>query len=255
MSANYVQVPPNSTGVKLQTFENTISGNAVDAEAVVIVDTTGTAIPTSNTTVGGAVPSDTTTIGGSDYGGSPVSHPLKIDSNGAIAIGSSVSLTVTQPTAANLNATVSGNVNQTLGSPGYAAITDGTHGPAAVKAASTAAVATDPALVVAISPNNSLAVAISGTLTDRSGTVTTGGTSQQIAAANSSRKFLLIENPSNATEVLYVNFTTAASTTAKNSIELNAGGSIQLNAGTYITTEAVNVTAVTTSHAFIAKEG
>jgi hypothetical protein len=115
VSNNFVQVPPNSTGVKLQTFENTISGNAVDAEAVVIVDTTGTAIPTSNTTVGGAVPTDTTTIGGSDYGGSPVSHPLKIDSNGAIAIGSSVALTVTQTTASNLNAEVVGA--GTAGSP------------------------------------------------------------------------------------------------------------------------------------------
>jgi len=45
------------------------------------------------------------------------------------------------------------NVNQTLATPGYEAITDGTHGPAAVKAASTPPAATDPALVVAISPN------------------------------------------------------------------------------------------------------
>ena len=50
------------------------------------------------------------------------------------------------------------NVNQTLGTPAYAAVTDGTNGPAAVKPASTPAVATDAALVVAISPNNSLTV-------------------------------------------------------------------------------------------------
>ncbi len=66
----------------------------------------------------------------------------------------------TQPVSGTIAATESGvwNVNQTLGTPGYEAITDGTHGPAAVKVASAAAVATDPALVVAISPNNTVAV-------------------------------------------------------------------------------------------------
>jgi hypothetical protein len=44
MSNNYVQVPPNSTGVKLQTFENTVGGNTVDAEAVALVDPSGTSI-------------------------------------------------------------------------------------------------------------------------------------------------------------------------------------------------------------------
>jgi hypothetical protein len=37
MANNYVQVPPNSTGVKMQTFENTVGGNVVDAEAVTLV--------------------------------------------------------------------------------------------------------------------------------------------------------------------------------------------------------------------------
>jgi len=42
MSNNFVQVPPNSTGLKMQTFENTVSANTVEAEAVVLVHSDGT---------------------------------------------------------------------------------------------------------------------------------------------------------------------------------------------------------------------
>lgn len=78
--------------------------------------------------------------------------------------------TVTQATAANLNATVTGTVTSNIGTTGGLAldvtltggtaknrITDGTN-TAAVKAASTAPLSTDPALVVAISPNSSVVV-------------------------------------------------------------------------------------------------
>src|ERR1044072_454479 len=51
----------------------------------------------------------------------------------------------------------------------------------------------------------------SGALTDRSGTITTGGTSQQMMAANGTRSYLLISNnaPPNL-EALWINFGTAA---------------------------------------------
>jgi hypothetical protein len=93
-----------------------------------------------------------------------------------------------------------------------------------------------------------------GTLTDRSGTVTTGGTSQQLAAANPGRKYLLIENPTTATEALYVNFTAAASTAGSSSISISPGGSLTMSAATYVSQEAVTVTATTTGHGFTAKE-
>jgi hypothetical protein len=147
MSNNYVQVPPNSTGVKLQTFENTVGGNTVDAEAVAIVDTAGASI------LGTA--------------GSPNADVITVQ---GVSGGTAV------PVSGTVAATESGawNVNQTLGTPGFEAITDGTNGPAAVKAASTAAVATDKALVVAISPNNTIPV--SGTVTvTPSGTQTVAG--------------------------------------------------------------------------------
>jgi hypothetical protein len=149
-------------------------------------------------------------------------------------------------------------------------VTDGTN-VAAVKAASTAAAATDPAEVVAISPNifgqaamaNSLPVAIasnqtalpipSGTLTDRSSTITAGGTAQTLAASNSSRKKLIIINPSTATESLWFNFTTAA-VAASPSIELKAGTRYETDAA-FISTELISVIAATTGHVFTAKEG
>jgi hypothetical protein len=48
MADSYVAVAPDSTGKKLQTYENTISSQTVEAEAIVLVDTTGT--PLSSTT-------------------------------------------------------------------------------------------------------------------------------------------------------------------------------------------------------------
>jgi len=91
-----------------------------------------------------------------------------------------------------------------------------------------------------------------GTYTDRSGTVTTGGSSQQIMAVNANRKSIIIENPIAATETLFFNFTSAASTTSA-SIGLAPGGIYSPT--NFISTEAINVTATTTGHAFVAKEG
>lgn len=94
-----------------------------------------------------------------------------------------------------------------------------------------------------------------GTVTDRSGALTAGSASEEIMAANPDRKYLLIQNPVDASETLYVNFTTVADELTNNgSIELAAGGSILME-GAFVSTEAVNVNAVTTNHYFIAKEG
>ncbi len=89
--------------------------------------------------------------------------------------------------------------------------------------------------------------------TNRSGTVTLGGTSQQLAASNAARKRIFIQNPSAQTEVLYIDFGASASTTPGTSIELLPGGSYD-SAGAPPPSDAINVTATTTSHPFIAKE-
>lgn len=94
---------------------------------------------------------------------------------------------------------------------------------------------------------------VQGTLTDKSGTITSGSTSQVASAVNANRKYLLLENPTTASEPLYFNFTTAASTSASGSYSLAPGGSFVMET-TFITTEAVNVTATTTGHAFVCKE-
>lgn len=93
-----------------------------------------------------------------------------------------------------------------------------------------------------------------GVLTDRSGTVTTGGTSQVLAPANPGRRYLTIENPTTASEALYVNFTSAASTSVAGSISLAPGGSLTMSAATYVSQEVITVTAATATHAFTAKE-
>ena len=115
-----------------------------------------------------------------------------------------------------------------------------------------------------VTPSNPLPVTGSvspttGTFTDRSGSITAGGTSQTLASANTARKQIVIENPSSATgqnisaaESLYINFTGAGGVDNGTSIELVPGGSYV--SGTPVSTQAITVNAATTGHVFIAKE-
>lgn len=107
------------------------------------------------------------------------------------------------------------------------------------------------AVVPIDSTGTTIKTPVNGTLVDRSGTITAGGVSQQLAPANPSRKYLLVQNPSTATEVLTVNFTTAAAATG--SVVLTAGSSFVME-GNFVSSEVINVWAATTGHAFIAKE-
>jgi hypothetical protein len=92
---------------------------------------------------------------------------------------------------------------------------------------------------------------VQGTLTDRSGTITTGGTAQVLAASNTTRKYLFIQN--NSIAPLWYNFTTTAAQ-SQPSVQLAAGASMYFG-GPYITTEAVSIIGATTGQAFTAKEG
>lgn len=98
------------------------------------------------------------------------------------------------------------------------------------------------------------------TTTNRGGALVTGGTSQQIMAANGARKGLLIENPATiasqnvpALESLFVNFGGAATINGTDSFELTPGGFLQILAPETITS-TIHVNAATTGHQFIAKE-
>lgn len=87
-------------------------------------------------------------------------------------------------------------------------------------------------------------------LTDGSGTITTGGTSQQIFAANSTRNYLFVQNLSSADE--YINFGSAA-TTGAGSIKLISGASFVMESNT-ITNQTVNIIGATTGQSFTAKQ-
>jgi hypothetical protein len=89
-----------------------------------------------------------------------------------------------------------------------------------------------------------------GTFTDGSGTITTGGTSQQIFGTNGSRAYLLIQNLS--TGNLYINFTSAASA-GSGSILLLPNSSYVMESS-MTSTEAVNIYGATTGQAFTAKQ-
>lgn len=93
-----------------------------------------------------------------------------------------------------------------------------------------------------------------GALTNRSGTIAVGGTSQQIMAANTSRRYLMVQNPIAASEPLFVNFGAVASAAAT-SYELAAGQMIEFSSPGFIPTGTVNAVAATGAHAFVAKEG
>ncbi len=98
---------------------------------------------------------------------------------------------------------------------------------------------------------------VAGPLTDRSGSITEGGTAQQIAAANAARRYFFICNTS--VEILYVNV--GATATSANSYPLAAaasagapGGSLVFE-GSFIPSGSVSILGATTGSTFVAKEG
>lgn len=88
-------------------------------------------------------------------------------------------------------------------------------------------------------------------LTDRSGTITSGGTAQQVVAASTDRRYLLIQNLS--TENLWVNFAGTATPGGGSILILANGGSVVAE-GTFIPHSAVSIYGATTGSAFTAYE-
>jgi hypothetical protein len=128
---------------------------------------------------------------------------------------------------------------------GAVAIADATTSANQAKVTNQAAIDTDYGLVVRL-PRR-------GVLTDRSGTVTVGGTAQTLIAANTSRRYLLLRNPLIATEELWFNFTTTAVADSP-SIRLDPGDTFVME-DMFVTTEAISVLGATTGHKITAKEG
>lgn len=113
-----------------------------------------------------------------------------------------------------------------------------------------------------VNPVASVSLAHRGRVVEKSGTITSGGTSQTMMAANPTRLYLLIQNPLTATgqgisaaESLFIRFgDTAATVNTGTSFELSPGSSLVMEGG-FCCTQAVQVIAATTAHDWIAVEG
>lgn len=143
-------------------------------------------------------------------------------------------------------------------SKGFQSISDGQFPwrQATIKPASVAPLLTDTALSVTLRPDANGATVLQSvngfTTTDRSGNLTTGGTSQQAAAALATRKYLSIQNPWSAVETLFFEFG-ASATTTDTSHGLQPGQMIVFDRDA-VPTGTINVNALTTAHKFIVKE-
>ena len=108
-----------------------------------------------------------------------------------------------------------------------------------------------PASLGAKAPTASLStVPAVGTLTNRSGTITTGGAAQQVAASNSSRIGFSLQNLSTG-DLWFTTLGTAAA--AQPSIKLASGAYFEAPAG-YGGTGAISIYGDTTGQAFAARE-
>ena len=116
---------------------------------------------------------------------------------------------------------------------------------------------TDPAGVNQQSVNSQgqAAAATTGTdyaSTEGSGTITSGGSFQTLFTASASRHGCLIENPTTASEPLYV-YVGSGSPTIGSAFSLGPGASFNCFNGVIVVDDLIAVEAATTSHAFIAK--
>lgn len=91
-----------------------------------------------------------------------------------------------------------------------------------------------------------------GSLTNRSGTITLGGTAQALAAANSDRSYLFIQNLSQGP--LYVDFDGTTAVQTQPSTLIPAGASLTASAEDFCPTGAISIIGPTTGQAFVAKE-
>lgn len=90
-----------------------------------------------------------------------------------------------------------------------------------------------------------------GSLTDGSGTIDTGGTSQQVFAANANRVYLFIQN--NSIETLWIQFGGAA-VEDQPSIQLPASGDGFTMESNFVSTESVEIIGASAGSEFTAKE-
>ena len=105
---------------------------------------------------------------------------------------------------------------------------------------------------VTIASDQTTAVAAPrGSWTDRSGSMTTGGTSQQVAAANTSRNAFEFQNISS--ETMWIRYGSAAAADTAGNFKV-LPDAVHYMSG-FISTQAINVVSATTGSKFTAVEG
>jgi hypothetical protein len=122
------------------------------------------------------------------------------------------------------------------------------------RAESLAAVVVDPCCLlgikVAVGVGEAEGKGVGQTIVDHSGTIAVGNTAQTLMAANSARRYLLIENVSAGD--LWFNFTTTA-VVGQPSLRLPSGASFVME-DSPISTEAISIIGATGGQAFVSKE-
>lgn len=93
-------------------------------------------------------------------------------------------------------------------------------------------------------------VATGVTLVDRSGTIASGGTAQEVCAANSKRSYLLLQNVSGAD--LWINFD-ATAVAAQPSMLLASGAGLVFDSK--VPLGAISVYGASGAQAYVCKEG
>ena len=96
-------------------------------------------------------------------------------------------------------------------------------------------------------------MALPATLTNRSGTITLGGTAQSFATAKGDRKYLFIQNPSTNSDSLWLNWRGGTAVVGQPSVELPVGAVII--ATDDVPRGAISIIGATTGMSFIGEEG
>lgn len=97
---------------------------------------------------------------------------------------------------------------------------------------------------------NTTTIGLTGSLANSSGTITSGGTSQQVVASNTSRRYFCFQNNSDTAMYLGVGYTP----TTSNGLLMSASGGGIVFESNFIPTQAINVLCATTGKTFVAWE-
>ena len=97
---------------------------------------------------------------------------------------------------------------------------------------------------------STITIGLNGSITNSSSTITSGGTSQQVVASNTSRRYFAFQNTSDTAMYLGIGYTP----TTSNGLLMSASGGGFVFESNFIPTQAINVLCATTGKTFVAFE-